>query len=74
MTYPKRVLIAIDQLFADDMNNTNKTITVTIASTDTDDLSFKNAVYELEMASSSSPPVVTPLLDGKVSLVREVAV
>lgn len=56
------------------LNNTDKTITVTIASTDTDDLSFKNAVYELEMASSSNPPVVTPLLDGKVSLVREVAV
>ena len=61
MTYPKRVLIALDQLFAAVLNNT-------------DDLSFKNAVYELEMASSATPPVVTPLLDGKVSLVREVAV
>lgn len=54
------------------VNNTNKTIAVTIAATDTDDLSFKNAVYELEMESTSG--VVTTLLEGKVALVKEVAV
>ena len=60
---PKNVLtIAID--------NTLKTITLSIAATDTDDFTWKTGVYDLEMVSASG--VVTAILTGKVSVTREV--
>lgn len=52
------------------IDDTAKTITLLIAATDTDDLSFTTAVYDLEMVSSGG--VVTQLLKGDVTLVTEV--
>lgn len=60
---PKSVLtIAID--------NALKTITLSIAATDTDDFTWKTGVYDLEMVSASG--AVTAILAGKVSVTREV--
>lgn len=60
---PKNVLtIAIDSAL--------KTITLSIAATDTDDFAWKTGVYDLEMVSASE--VVTAILTGKVSVTREV--
>ena len=60
---PKNVLtIAIDSAL--------KTITLSIAATDTDDFAWKTGVYDLEMVSASG--AVTAVLTGKVSVTREV--
>lgn len=58
------------------VNDTAKTITLTIAAADTEDLSWtrSNCVYDLEMVSSDPEPVVTALLTGKVFLSKEVTV
>jgi tRNA threonylcarbamoyladenosine modification (KEOPS) complex Pcc1 subunit len=49
---------------------TNSKITVTISATDTAAFTFASAVYSLELVSSTN--VVTPLINGNISLVREV--
>ena len=60
---PKNVLtITID--------NTLKTITLSIAATDTDDFTWKTGVYDLEMVSATG--AVTAILSGKVSVTREI--
>ncbi|MBI3983827.1 hypothetical protein HY346_00845 [Candidatus Microgenomates bacterium] len=52
------------------IDNTAKTITLTIAATATDDLTFLAGVYDLELISSTG--VVTPLLKGNVTVEAEV--
>lgn len=52
------------------INNATKTITLTIAATDTDDLTWKGGVYDLEMVSATG--VVTTILSGKVTVTKEV--
>ena len=52
------------------LDNTAKTIALTIAATDTDDFAWTRGVYDLELASSTG--VVTALLTGKVSVTKEV--
>ena len=60
---PKNVLaIAID--------NTGKTITLSIPATATDDFTWKTGVYDIEMVSASG--VVTVILSGKVTVTKEV--
>lgn len=60
---PRNVLtIAID--------NTAKTITLSIAATATDDFTWSKGVYDLEMVSGSG--VVTTILSGKVTVAKEV--
>ena len=60
---PKNVLtIAIDSAL--------KTITLSIAATDTDDFAWKTGVYDLEMVSATG--AVTAILSGKVSVTREI--
>lgn len=51
------------------INNTDKTIQLTIPATTTDDFDFTTAVYSLEMVK---PNLVVPFLTGNVSLIREV--
>ena len=46
------------------------TIAINIPATVTDDFSFRNAVYDLELQSSGG--IVTRLLEGSVELSREV--
>lgn len=49
-----------------------KTITLTIAASATDDITWSRGVYDLEMVSNDVEPVVTAILTGKVSVTREV--
>lgn len=53
------------------IDNTAKTITLSIAATSTDDILWTKGVYELEMVSPAG--VVTSLLSGKVVVTKEVA-
>lgn len=52
------------------LDNTNKTITITISAADTADLDFATGVYELEMEDGSG--VVDQLLKGTVTVEPEV--
>ena len=52
------------------IDNVLKTITLNITAADTAALNFSSAIYSLEMVSGTS--VVTPLLTGTVSLVKEI--
>lgn len=63
-------LVALTSSAGITIDNTAKTITVTIAATATDDLSFTNGVYELEMESGTG--VVTRLVSGPVVVEGEV--
>ena len=55
-------------------DNDAKTIMLTIDASDTEELSWTrtNAVYDLEMVSSDTEPVVTALLSGNVFLSKEI--
>ena len=50
---------------------TAHTITITFPSTATTELAGKDGWYDVEMASSDTPPVVTPLVSGKFSVEKE---
>jgi hypothetical protein len=52
------------------LDNTAKTITLTLAATDTDDLTFVRGVYDLELVSAAG--VVTPLAEGTVRVSKEI--
>lgn len=52
------------------IDNTKKTITLTINATDTAALTWKRGVYDLEMQSATG--VVTALITGTVSVTKEV--
>jgi hypothetical protein len=52
------------------VNNTAKTITLTISATDTASLTFAKGVYDLELVSPSG--VVTALLAGKITVTSEI--
>jgi hypothetical protein len=52
------------------LDNTAKTITLTIAATATDDLTFTSGVYDLELVSNTD--VVYPLLSGRITVEAEV--
>lgn len=52
------------------LDNTAKTITLTLAATDTDDLTWTSGVYDLEMVSGSGE--VTALLSGRITVQQEV--
>ena len=54
------------------VNNTTKTITLTVHASATTDIRWSRGVYDLEMVSSDLEPVVTRLISGKVSVVDEV--
>lgn len=49
-----------------------KTITLTIAASATDDITWGRGVYDLEMVSNDLEPVITAILTGKVSVTKEV--
>jgi hypothetical protein len=51
------------------IDNAAKTITLTLAATDTDDLAFDTGVYDLEMVSVGG--VVTRLLEGRINVSKE---
>ena len=51
-------------------DNTAKTITLSIAATATDDITWTKGIYDLEMVSGSG--VVTTILSGKVDVTKEV--
>ena len=52
------------------IDNTKKTITLTVAATETDDFTWTRGVYDLEMVSPTG--VVTALISGRVSISKEV--
>jgi hypothetical protein len=52
------------------LDNTDKTITITISADQTALLTFKTAVYSLEMVSLDG--VVTEIMGGKITLEPEV--
>lgn len=52
------------------IDNAAKTITLTIAATDTDDFAWKTGVYDLEMVSATG--VVVAIMAGKVLVSKEV--
>lgn len=54
------------------LDNTAKTITLTLPATDTAAYEWTRGVYDLELVSGASPAVVTPLLKGSVKIAREV--
>ena len=54
------------------IDDTAKTITVTISAAVTAAYTFSSGVYDLEMVSSDSTPVVTNLLSGNITVVDEV--
>ncbi len=54
------------------VNNTAKTITLTVHASATTDISWSRGVYDLEMVSSDLEPVATRLISGKVSVIDEV--
>lgn len=51
------------------INDTNKTITITIPAATTETLNFKSAVYSLEIVSGS---IVTPFIYGTITLDTEI--
>lgn len=51
------------------LDNTNKTITINLTATETAAFTFKSAVYSLELVKSG---VVTPFIDGTITLIKEV--
>jgi len=51
---------------------TSGSIGVYISSTTSSLLSFNQAVYDLEIYSSATPPVVTRLIEGNIRLSKEV--
>lgn len=53
------------------IDTTAHTITITFPSTATTALAGKDGWYDVEMVSSDTPPVVTPLVSGKFSVERE---
>jgi len=53
-----------------EIDNVNKTISLLISATDTAAFTFPSGVYSLELVSSTG--VVTPFINGTVSLVQEV--
>lgn len=52
------------------IDTANKTITLSIEATDTDDFAWKTGVYDLEMVSATGK--VTAILSGKVTVSKEV--
>jgi hypothetical protein len=54
------------------LDNTYKTITVTITAAATAALDFRKGVYDLEMVSGDATPVVTALAAGKILVSEEV--
>jgi hypothetical protein len=54
------------------LDNTYKTITVTITASVTAALAFRKGVYDLEMVSGDATPVVTALAAGKILVSEEV--
>ena len=52
------------------IDNSTKTITMTIPASATEDITWKKGVYDLEMVSGSG--VVTELISGSVTVTREV--
>jgi hypothetical protein len=54
------------------LDNTYKTITVTISAAAAAALSFRKGVYDLEMVSGDATPVVTALAAGKILVSEEV--
>lgn len=59
-------------VLAIDINDTLKTITLSIPATATDDFAWTKGIYDLEMVSSGG--VVTTILSGKVAVTKEVTV
>ncbi len=55
-----------------DIDDAAKTITLTISATDTAAITWKKAVYELEMVSATGE--VTSLIRGNIAVTKEVAV
>lgn len=53
-----------------ELNNTDKTITLTISATDTAAMAWSKGVYDLELVSAAG--VVTALLAGRVTVTTEV--
>jgi hypothetical protein len=51
------------------LNDTNKTITITVPALTTEDLSFKSAVYSMELVSGA---VVVPFIYGNITLDTEI--
>lgn len=54
------------------VDDSGKTITITINASDTAALTWSKGVYDLEMVSSDVVPVVTELLSGSVSVSKEI--
>ena len=54
------------------VDDTAKTITVTIAATATAAYTFTTGVWDIEMVSGDATPVVTKLLSGNVTVIGEV--
>ena len=54
------------------LDTTKHTITLILSATDTAAINWRNAIYDLELASGDSPAVVTALLTGRVSVSQEV--
>ena len=54
------------------IDNTAKTITITIAATATAAYTFTSGVYDIELVSGDATPVVTKLLSGTVTVLGEV--
>jgi len=54
------------------INDTAKTITITISAVATAALTFSAGVYDLELASGAATPVVTRLLSGNIFVGEEV--
>lgn len=52
------------------IDNTAKTITLTVSAADTEDITWTKGVYDLEMVSPTG--VVTPIMTGVVTVSREV--
>lgn len=64
------VLASTDDILVITVDNTAKTITLSITATDTAAISWMKGVYDLEMVSATGE--VTSLLSGKVSVSKEV--
>lgn len=54
------------------IDNTARTITLTVSATDTAALTFSAGVYDLELVSGDATPVVTKLLSGNIAVADEV--
>lgn len=55
-----------------DVDNVEKKISLTIAASATDDITWIKGVHELEMVSDDAEPVVVQLLEGRFSVKKEV--